>query len=389
PGAVALPEPDGRGERAGLPSIRPRLRLAATGGTAHPRQARRDFPRPRRRRGRSRAGSFDRSAADGRGRTGVHGLGRVGAPRHPRRADVVARRPHRGPAARLRAALGRRGLELRADLAHSRRGALDLRPHRRHAGRQGGGGRPLAQSQPFEAGRRDGRRRGRSPAFRRGARRRGRGSADPGAHVSGTADGRPRARCARGRDRGPRRTRRPRPDRASPPGFRRRLAPAIRRRRQGTGRPRRRRPGFGRRLSAMVDSAEHRRSIAPAAARRPAHLAAPRGGTREFLAPADQDSHARRRSEALFARALASDARVVLMDDPMRGVDYGTKIEVYELIRAEAASGRTFLWYTTETKELKNCDRIYVFRNGAVVAELTRDELTEERVIQSSFAGAA
>jgi ribose transport system ATP-binding protein len=93
--------------------------------------------------------------------------------------------------------------------------------------------------------------------------------------------------------------------------------------------------------------------------------------------------------KALFARALASDARVVLMDDPMRGVDYGTKIEVYELIRAEAASGRTFLWYTTETEELKNCDRVYIFRNGAIVAELTRDELTEERVIHSSFAGAA
>ena len=93
--------------------------------------------------------------------------------------------------------------------------------------------------------------------------------------------------------------------------------------------------------------------------------------------------------KALFARALASDARVVLMDDPMRGVDYGTKIEVYDLIRAEAAAGRTFLWYTTETEELKNCDRAYIFRNGAVVAELTRDELTEERVIHSSFAGAA
>jgi ribose transport system ATP-binding protein len=93
--------------------------------------------------------------------------------------------------------------------------------------------------------------------------------------------------------------------------------------------------------------------------------------------------------KALFARALASDARIVLMDDPMRGVDYGTKIEVYELIRAEAASGRTFLWYTTETEELKNCDRIYIFRNGALVAELTRDQLTEERVIHSSFAGAA
>ena len=93
--------------------------------------------------------------------------------------------------------------------------------------------------------------------------------------------------------------------------------------------------------------------------------------------------------KALFARALASDARIVLMDDPMRGVDYATKLEVYELIRAEAQAGRTFLWYTTETEELKNCDRTYIFRNGAVVAELARDELSEERVIHSSFAGVA
>ena len=69
----------------------------------------------------------------------------------------------------------------------------------------------------------------------------------------------------------------------------------------------------------------------------------------------------------------------------MRGVDYGTKLEVYELIREEARAGRTFLWYTTETEELDNCDRVYVFRNGRIVAELGRDEITEEKVIQSSF----
>ena len=57
------------------------------------------------------------------------------------------------------------------------------------------------------------------------------------------------------------------------------------------------------------------------------------------------------------------------------------------MIRAEGGVGTNLPWYTTETEELKNCDRTYVFRNGAVVAELTRDELTEERVIQSSFAG--
>jgi ribose transport system ATP-binding protein len=89
--------------------------------------------------------------------------------------------------------------------------------------------------------------------------------------------------------------------------------------------------------------------------------------------------------KALFARALGSDARIILMDDPMRGVDIGTKLEVYDLIREEASHGRTFLWYTTETDELDNCDRVYVFRNGRIVAELDRSELTEEKVIQSSF----
>jgi len=89
--------------------------------------------------------------------------------------------------------------------------------------------------------------------------------------------------------------------------------------------------------------------------------------------------------KALFARALGSEAKILLMDDPMRGVDVATKLEVYELIRAEAAAGRTFLWYTTEMEELDNCDHVYVFRNGRIVADLHRGELNEERVIQSSF----
>ena len=90
--------------------------------------------------------------------------------------------------------------------------------------------------------------------------------------------------------------------------------------------------------------------------------------------------------KALFARALGSDAGIVLMDDPMRGVDIGTKQEVYGMIRAEAEGGRTFIWYTTEMDELKNCDHVYVFRNGRIVADLARDELTEEKVLHSSFA---
>jgi ribose transport system ATP-binding protein len=89
--------------------------------------------------------------------------------------------------------------------------------------------------------------------------------------------------------------------------------------------------------------------------------------------------------KALFARALASEARIILLDDPTRGVDITTRQEVYDLIRKEARTGRTFLWYTTEVDELTHCDHVYVFRNGAIVANLARGELSEEKVIHSSF----
>ena len=93
--------------------------------------------------------------------------------------------------------------------------------------------------------------------------------------------------------------------------------------------------------------------------------------------------------KVLFARALATRAPVVLMDDPMRGVDIGTKQEVYSMLRSEADNGRTFVWYSTEMDEVCQCDRVYVFREGRIVAELKGAEVTEENVLSASFAGTA
>ncbi|MES0881497.1 sugar ABC transporter ATP-binding protein [Roseibium sp. SCP14] len=89
--------------------------------------------------------------------------------------------------------------------------------------------------------------------------------------------------------------------------------------------------------------------------------------------------------KVLFARALGSAADIVLMDDPMRGVDVGTKNEVYAIIRQEASRGRTFLWYTTEMEELDYCDRVYVFRDGVVAETLSGDDITEEKLLLASF----
>ncbi|WP_416067054.1 sugar ABC transporter ATP-binding protein [Rhizobium sp. ZK1] len=93
--------------------------------------------------------------------------------------------------------------------------------------------------------------------------------------------------------------------------------------------------------------------------------------------------------KVLFARALATRAPVVLMDDPMRGVDVGTKQEVYAIIREEAARGRTFIWYSTEMDEIRLCDRVYVFREGRIKAELAGDTVNETNIIAASFEGVA
>ncbi|OSP54579.1 sugar ABC transporter ATP-binding protein [Pseudoruegeria sp. SK021] len=93
--------------------------------------------------------------------------------------------------------------------------------------------------------------------------------------------------------------------------------------------------------------------------------------------------------KVLFARALGSPAPVVLMDDPMRGVDIGTKQDVYAILKDEAAQGRSFVWYTTEMDELKHCDFVYVFRGGQVVSGLPRHQVTEANILRASFDAAA
>jgi len=89
--------------------------------------------------------------------------------------------------------------------------------------------------------------------------------------------------------------------------------------------------------------------------------------------------------KVLIARALATDARIILLDDPMRGVDVSSKREMFEHIRNEAAGGKCFVLYTTETEELGNCDRIYVYYQGDITAEIPRHDLSEDRVLAASF----
>ncbi|MDX2376550.1 sugar ABC transporter ATP-binding protein [Microbacterium sp. LRZ72] len=89
--------------------------------------------------------------------------------------------------------------------------------------------------------------------------------------------------------------------------------------------------------------------------------------------------------KVLVARGFAADAALVLLDDPFRGVDVSTKNELYALMRVEASRGRSIVWYSTENSEMAHCDRVYVFRSGRIVSELSGDEITEDRIIADSF----
>jgi ribose transport system ATP-binding protein len=75
-----------------------------------------------------------------------------------------------------------------------------------------------------------------------------------------------------------------------------------------------------------------------------------------------------------IARWLAPGLRVMLLFDPTRGIDVGTKHQVYDLIRSLADDGAAILMFTSELREVALvCDRAAVLHNGTIVAELSPD----------------
>ncbi|MFA1625779.1 sugar ABC transporter ATP-binding protein [Rhizobium mongolense] len=86
--------------------------------------------------------------------------------------------------------------------------------------------------------------------------------------------------------------------------------------------------------------------------------------------------------KAIIARWLAADSRILLFDEPTRGIDVGAKSEIYHLIEALAAEGHSVIVVSSELPEvMRVSDRVLVMRDGIIVAELGRDELSEETIV--------
>ncbi len=87
--------------------------------------------------------------------------------------------------------------------------------------------------------------------------------------------------------------------------------------------------------------------------------------------------------KVLFAKWLRCRPSVLLFDEPTQGVDVGAQRELHELIREVAGEGTGAVVSSSDLAELETiCDRVLVFRNGEVVAELTGDQIQEHEIAQ-------
>ena len=89
--------------------------------------------------------------------------------------------------------------------------------------------------------------------------------------------------------------------------------------------------------------------------------------------------------KVLIAKLLMTDARILLLFDVTRGVDVGTKPQIFGFMRELASRGYAILFYSTDASELAHLtDRVAVMAEGRVVTTLDRAGLTEESILRAA-----
>jgi ABC-type sugar transport system ATPase subunit len=91
-----------------------------------------------------------------------------------------------------------------------------------------------------------------------------------------------------------------------------------------------------------------------------------------------------------IAKFLALKPRVLLLDEPTRGVDVSTKVQIYRLIRQQADMGCAVLVVSSELPELQGlCDRIVVLHEGRAFATFDGEKVSEEELLQACYGRSA
>jgi ribose transport system ATP-binding protein len=93
--------------------------------------------------------------------------------------------------------------------------------------------------------------------------------------------------------------------------------------------------------------------------------------------------------KVVIGKWLMRDPQVLLLDDPTKGVDVGTKAEFYALLNRLSDEGKTILFYSSDDEELIGlCDRVFVVYDGMIRTELSGETLNKENLITASLGAA-
>lgn len=86
--------------------------------------------------------------------------------------------------------------------------------------------------------------------------------------------------------------------------------------------------------------------------------------------------------KVVLAKWLATNSKVLIFDEPTRGIDVGAKAEIYQLMRKLAQEGKAIIMISSEMPELIGMsDRVLVMRSGKIMGELSKEEVTQEGIL--------
>ena len=92
--------------------------------------------------------------------------------------------------------------------------------------------------------------------------------------------------------------------------------------------------------------------------------------------------------KCILAKWLSSDVKLVIFDEPTKGIDIGTKSEIYKIMRKLTEKGIGVIVVSSELPELLSiCDRIIVMKEGSITATFDSSEATEEKLIKAATIG--
>ena len=92
--------------------------------------------------------------------------------------------------------------------------------------------------------------------------------------------------------------------------------------------------------------------------------------------------------KVILAKWLMGEPKVIILDEPTRGIDVGAKYEIYQMIHHLAAQGLAVVMISSELPEILGMsDRILVMHEGRLTGELNRQEATQEKIMTLATGG--